>query len=426
MKRYLTLYYASISLTNSILSVLWWFICFWRNPAKSRSILIDLIERNYQTGSWFIFGSARSSLAAFLRAADIGNDDQVIISSYTCLAVSTAIVSVGAVPVYIDINSLTLNIDESSIWPAVTDKTKAIIIQHTLGNPAAIIEIRHKAHAQGLIVIEDCALSMGTKDSGRYVGTLGDAAIFSMELSKILSCGWGGLLLINNYKLASVMTRVYSTVPEQPLMQSTADLVQTVISTWCNYPTLVKFPGRYVMWLCEKIGFFRQSTPLLEFEGVVASNFIQKMGGAQTLLAILQWRNFREVTDQCAANHMFFTRELKALGFIVHDESKADVTLVANRVSFLVKSPKQMIDFFRRERVDLGVWFDGPLSPLPKNVVFNYQPGSYHRAEQVAVNVINIPCHNRLSINDKVKIVATLRLYTKAHPDAQCVNLVPL
>jgi perosamine synthetase len=280
------------------------------------------------------------------------------------------------------------------------------------------VEIQHKAHAKGLLVIEDCALSLGTKFGDQYVGSQGDAAIFSMELSKILSSGWGGLLLVNNASLVPEIKQVYDDVPEQGIVQSTRDIIQTIISTWCSYPILLEFPGKYVWWLCVKTGLFRQSTPESEFKGVVAPNFINKMGGAQTLLAILQWRDYRKITEACAANHVFFSNELKTLGYTVHCEENENVVMVANRVSFLVKNRSQMIQVFRREKIELGVWFDGPLSPVPTADIFNYQIGSFPSAEHIAIHVVNIPCHNRLSVNDKKKIVKILRAYTKANPDA--------
>jgi perosamine synthetase len=422
MIRHITLYYASISLKNTVLSVLWWLVLFWRSPAQHRARLTELIGHKYHEGSWFVFGSARSGLAAFLNASGVGQGDEVIISSYTCLAVPTAIVAVGATPVYIDINPRSLSLDEKLLWSSVTARTKAIIVQHTLGNPAPIVEIQRKAIAKGLLVIEDCALSLGTKIGDQYVGTLGDAAIFSMELSKTLSSGWGGLLLVNNTNLVPEIMQVYDDVPEQGIVQSTKDLIQTIISTWCSYPTLFEFPGKYVFWLCEKTRLFRQSTPESEFDGIVAPNFVEKMGGAQTLLAILQWQNFRDITDQCAANHDFFCNELKSLGYLVHCEENENVVMVANRVSFLVKNPPQIIQLFKREKIELGVWFDGPLSPVPTADVFNYQTGSFPSAEHVASHAVNIPCHNRLSVNDKKKIVEILRAYTKTNPDALCVT----
>ena len=412
--RYITLYWASISLRTSLIALSLWLLLFWRKPEDLRSKLKKQIARSYGEGCWYAFGSARSGLACFLKTF-LNQSDEVIVSAYTCLAVSTGIIATGAVPVYVDIDSDTLSIDESRIWNAVTSRTKAIVVQHTLGNPAPIQEIRHKANEMGLLVIEDAALSLGTRVKDRHVGTFGDAAIFSMELSKTLSCGWGGLLLVNNADLISAMNQAYAMVPEQSRVRSTFDLVQTVISTWCSHPLLVNFPGKYVMWLCWKLGLFRPSTPAVEFKGGIEPNFLRKMGAAQTLLATLQWRRFREVTDECASNYALFADELRALGYTVHSPQDHNVHPIANRVSFLVDKRDDLLKHFRDMHIELGVWFDGPLSPVPTDKIFNYKIGAFPVAERVAKHVVNIPCHNRLTDRDKMNIIQHLRDCTERH-----------
>lgn len=417
MTRYISLYWASISLGTTVIALMSWLVSFWRKPANRRAELIKQLGESYGQGTWYTFCSARSGLACFLKTF-VNQGDEVIVSAYTCLAVPTGLVAAGAVPVYVDIDSDTLAINEARLWEAVTPKTKAIIVQHTLGNPASIEEICHKAHQFGLLVIEDCALSLGTKINGCYVGTFGDAAIFSMELSKTLSCGWGGLLLVNNIKLVDAMDQSYESVPEQLIAKSTRDLLQTMISTWCSHPLLMDFPGKYIMWLSWKVGLFRPSTPPVEFKGIVANDFLQKMGGAQILLARLQWRRFELIAAACANNHALFAAELRALGYIVHAPQDQTIRAVANRVSFLVKEREQMLNYFRTNHIDLGVWFDGPLSPVPTEAVFNYKVGEFPAAEIVANQVVNIPCHNRLSLRDKQNIIACLRAFKKLHPNS--------
>ncbi|MBT5469377.1 MAG: hypothetical protein HOK41_02125 [Nitrospina sp.] len=418
MKRSIDLYHASISLKNTLLCLFWWFITFWRKPALYRAKLIELLDLTYHTGGWYLFGSARSSLSAFLKAAGIGRGDEVVLSSYTCLAVPTAIVAVGANPVYVDIDFNSLSIDKIKIWEAVSDKTKAIIVQHTLGIPASVDEIKHEAYDRDILVIEDCALAIGSKLNGILVGTTGDASIFSMELSKTLSCGWGGLLLINNPKLVHHMTQFYGEVPEQEILSSTFDLLQTIISTWCEHPIFINFPGKYLMWLLNKLRIFRPSTPSSEFGGVVGENFIHKMGGAQTLLAILQWNVFTKITGLCATNHKIFRKELKSLGYHVNGEDINNAEYVANRVSFLVNNKTQIREYFQKEKIVLGEWFDGPLTPVPSAPVFNYQAGIFPKAELIASHVVNLPCHNRLSEFDVDHMIRVLRNYTQSNPEA--------
>ena len=209
--RQISLYWSSISLSNTIAALVVWSLSFWKKPISRRVKFARQLSKLYSEGAWYLFGSARSSITCFLKAV-VKPEDEVIVSAYTCLAVPTAVVAAGAVPVYVDINSKTLAIDEHKIWCSITNKTKVIIVQHTLGNPAEVMKIREKAHKLGILILEDCALAIGTKINGCNVGTFGDAAIFSMELSKTLSSGWGGLLLVRNQSLIQEVENIYSSI----------------------------------------------------------------------------------------------------------------------------------------------------------------------------------------------------------------------
>jgi len=421
--RKISLYWASISLDITIHVLFRWILVFWQNPAVLREKLVYQISKSYCEGDWYMFGSARSGLSLFLKTL-VNEGDEVIISSYTCLAVPSAVIAADAVPVYIDIEPNTLSINEAQLWSAVNKKTKAIVIQHTLGNPASIQKISRKANSLGLLVIEDCALSLGTLIEGRNVGTFGDASIFSMELSKTLSCGWGGLLLVNNTDLVPKISRSYISVPEQPILKSTCDLLQTIISTWCTHPKFFEFPGKYIMQLCWKIKLFRPSTPKEEFMGVTAKDFLHKMGKAQTLLATLQWRKSQTVTATCAKNYAMLVKNLRSLGYATHASQNKKIKGVANRVSFLANNRTEMMDFFRNKHIELGLWFDGPLSPVPIKKIFNYKAGTFPVAESIAEQVVNIPCHNRLSGDDIEIILSCLKEYTKLYNDSNNIKAV--
>lgn len=337
------LYYNSISLKNTIVAFFWSVLSLGRRPKLLREGLEIELKKIYSKKEWFFFSSARGGLAFFLKSNCIssGGGGEVILSAYTCLAVPTAIIAAGGVPVYVDIDTDSLAMDEKEIWNKVTNNTKAIIVQHTLGISAPISSIYNKAKSLGIIVIEDCALSIGTKIDNSYVGTCADAAIFSMELSKTLSCGWGGLLLINNLSLLNSANRDYIKVPEISKYQSIKDLLQTIISTWCVHPRLLHFPGKYVFWIFSKLGFFRKSTPEIEFKGLISNNFVSKIGFAQTLLARLQWKRFKSLIDICAVNNYYIREELKASGFKVHENKSYKEEMVSNRVSFIVQDRKK-------------------------------------------------------------------------------------
>src|SRR5579871_3437689 len=143
-----------------------------------------------------------AALEIALRALGIGCGDEVIVPPYTFVATASAVLAVGATPVFVDIDGDTLNIDPQQIEPAITARTRALIPVHIAGRPADMDAIRAIAGRRGLRVIEDAAQAHGAAWRGVKVGALGDLGTFSFQASKNLNAGEGGMLVSNNETLA--------------------------------------------------------------------------------------------------------------------------------------------------------------------------------------------------------------------------------
>lgn len=153
--------------------------------------------------------SGTDALHLPLLAAGIKAGDEVITTAFTFIATAEAIRYVGAIPVFVDIDPETLNIDTSKINTAISDKTRAIIPVHLFGQPADMDEIRSIAVHHGLFVLEDCAQSFGSTYRKRMTGAIGDVGAFSFFPSKNLGCyGDGGLIATNDDEIAR-QVRIY-------------------------------------------------------------------------------------------------------------------------------------------------------------------------------------------------------------------------
>ena len=136
------------------------------------------------------------ALLLALRALGIGAGDEVITTPFTFIATAEVVGLLGAVPVFVDIDPVTFNLDPALVESAITEKTKAIIPVHLFGQPCDMDPLLAVARKHGLKVIEDCAQAFGARYKGRIVGTLGDAGCFSFFPSKNLACyGDGGLVI---------------------------------------------------------------------------------------------------------------------------------------------------------------------------------------------------------------------------------------
>lgn len=137
-----------------------------------------------------------------LHALNIGQGDEVIVTSRTFIASISSIVNAGATPVFADVELDNQNISARTISAVLTDKTKAIICVHLAGWPCEMDDIMALAEQHNLFVIEDCAQAHGAKYKGRSVGSIGHIGAWSFCQDKIMTTGGeGGMLTTNNEKL---------------------------------------------------------------------------------------------------------------------------------------------------------------------------------------------------------------------------------
>jgi len=138
-----------------------------------------------------------------LRAANVGWGDEVIVPAYTFQATAAAPMAAGAIPVIVDIDPETYCIDPKAVEAAITPQTRAIIPVHLGAQMADMDAIMEIARRHDLIVVEDCAHAHGAKWRGQGAGTFGHFGSFSMQSSKILTAGEGGILLCRTPELAA-------------------------------------------------------------------------------------------------------------------------------------------------------------------------------------------------------------------------------
>lgn len=158
----------------------------------------EWIERKTGTAKCLLTTSCTHATEMAALLADIREGDEVIMPAYTFVSTADAFVLRGAVPVFVDIRPDTMNIDETLIEAAITEKTRAIVPVHYAGVACemdTIMEIAGKYH---LMVIEDAAQGIMSAYKGRALGTIGDYGCFSFHETKNYSMGEGGALLIRD------------------------------------------------------------------------------------------------------------------------------------------------------------------------------------------------------------------------------------
>jgi perosamine synthetase len=152
--------------------------------------------------------SGTASLYAALIAANVKQDDEVLLPSFTFVATANSVVAAGAKPIFVDINREDYTIDISDLKSRITKKSKAILPVHLYGHPSDMDEIIELADKYSLHIIEDACQSLGSIYKKKQTGTFGIMGCFSLYASKVLTAGEGGAVATNNDHIADKLKMI--------------------------------------------------------------------------------------------------------------------------------------------------------------------------------------------------------------------------
>lgn len=346
------------------------------------------------------FASARMCFYAVMKAIGIKEKDEVILNGSTCAVMVNAVIRIGAVPVFSDISPVTFGSCPEGIKQVLTNKSKLIVAQHSFGIPCEINKIRELAKSKNIFLLEDCALSVGSKYMNKIVGTFSNASIFSTDRSKPINSILGGLVYTEDKKLHKALQEIHSQT--KSLSSNKQDLIWNEFlfeRKYFNprgnkkYNLLNSFSN-----LKSKLFNNKHSPFLNEDSGILVSqtypypsklpNFIAEIG----ILAIDKWKLELETKQKNLKKYLKFF-EKKGYGSFI---SKAyyDNNLQINPSRFVFSMPEgQKL----RKKLDKHIdttwtWFLYPIVdtnlPLYK---FGYKSGSCPISESIGINIINLP-----------------------------------
>ena len=164
----------------------------WKSVELEKEICKTFGSRYAQLTS-----SGTAALTTALAALGLGAGDEVIMPSFTFVASFEAVLSVGAVPVLVDVDE-TLTLNPQAVLNAITRKTKCVMPVHMCGSMADLDALVHICKEHHLILLEDACQSIGGTYKGRALGTIGHAGTFSFDFVKTITCAEGGVVMTNN------------------------------------------------------------------------------------------------------------------------------------------------------------------------------------------------------------------------------------
>jgi dTDP-4-amino-4,6-dideoxygalactose transaminase len=179
----------------------------WGNPDCGGEVALFEKEFAAFCGSKYALSCVNGSVALRIAiiACGVKPGDEVIVPPYTFIATASIVIEANCVPVFVDIDPRTYNMDASKIEAAITSRTKAIIPVHFAGQACEMDQILAVAAKYGLRVIEDACHAHGAEYKGKKLGSIGDAGCFSFQSSKNLTSGEGGMVITDDDKLYQMM-----------------------------------------------------------------------------------------------------------------------------------------------------------------------------------------------------------------------------
>lgn len=370
-----------------------------------------------QVGEWFskyfpgfqieFFNSGRSALLALLKSFEIGQDDEVLVQAFTCVAVPNSIIWAGAKPVYVDIDE-TFNMNVKDIQKKITKNTKALIVQHTFGIAADMNQVSSFCKKHKILLIEDCAHALGATYNGEKLGSIGDAAFFSFGRDKVISSVWGGAAIINSparpgrAKLAEYQKSLSYPSHFWILQQLLHPIAFSII-----LPLYSNGIGKIILLLMQKMKLLSIPVYSQEKRGIKPEEFPKKYPNALAMLLVNQLKKLDKYNLMRRQTAKFYRESFCAVKNI--ELPKIREGSIYLRYPLLAKDLDQMRQIARRSGIILGNWYHNIIDP--KGVDYEavgYKKGSCPKAEKYASRIINLP--TRISLSEAVRVVEAVKM----------------
>jgi dTDP-4-amino-4,6-dideoxygalactose transaminase len=230
---------------------------------------LSILSKIYTASDLFLTHSATGGLEIIATLLNLNDGDEIIMPSFTFVSTAISFVNKGVVPVFVDINPSTLNIDESKIEAAITPKTKAIIGVHYAGHACNLIQLKKICTTHKLALIEDAAMGFGSNYGNIPLGSYGDFGVISFDITKHIQAVQGGLLLINNKDFSKRAHQIYNIGTNRDEYKN-GDV---------PYYEWVDFGSKYQMNELNAVVLFEQlsnSTKLLNFRKKLTQSYYSK------------------------------------------------------------------------------------------------------------------------------------------------------
>jgi len=348
------------------------------------------------------FAYGRSALWAFFKALGIENSE-IIMPAYTCVVVAHAIVLSGNIPRFVDITLYDYNMDLDQVESAINERTRVIIATHLFGYPlnvdrlSEIVRDAEKRYGHKIWVIQDCAHSFGARWKGKLVCNEGDAALFGLNISKMITSVFGGMLTTNNAELNQKMRSWRDAHFHQP---GALKSLKRSIYLLATYPAFNESIYGLVHWLQESTPFLNRLTKAYHLDGKIhfPPDYLDQMLPVEARVGLEQLKKYPEILlNRQETVHLYDSQLRKYVCWTLPPIVEGSTY---SHYAVLVSERENVLKAFLNHGVQLGQLIDYSIPHMREyGEYMNKQ--DYPNSKQCSMQIINLPIHSSLHSQNK-------------------------
>lgn len=392
---------------RALLSPIKWFD--FRETEKFENEFAAYFGKKYKA---IAVNAGRSAMYLILKVLGIGAGDDVVVQALTCVAVPNSIIWLDANPVYADVDD-TFNIDPKDLSEKISEKTKAIVTQHSFGIPASFEKIQKVARSSKkgskVYIIEDCALALGAKYKGRKVGTLGDVSFFSTGRDKVISSVFGGVILCKDKRLYERLKEERDRLEYPSFLWVIQQLLHPILFSIAlptyNFGFGKLTLGKLIIFLSQILKLTSKPVYREEEVGGRPKQFPKKMPGVLAILAQNQFRKLEEFNKHRRKLAKIYFRSIKDKSFKLPPNVNGSIWV---RFPVITEKANEVMKCAKSREILLGDWYKDLVVPVEKPFYVNYSRGSCPNAEKLLGKMLNLPTYPNLGEQQVKEVIGAI------------------
>ena len=347
-----------------------------------------------------LYFRGRVGLSKILSGLGISHGDKVLMQAFTCVAVPEAIISIGATPIYVDIEKNGVNMDPKKIEECLLSNTeiKAIIVQHTFGIMANMEIIAEISKRYNLHLIEDCCHVLGSSINGKKAGSWGIASFNSFEWGKPIIAGIGGSVDTNDKKLETYLQKNYKKLLNPSLLLNIKNTLQMTAFFLLYRPSLY-WPIKDMFHFFSKIGLITGNYSYHKNISINNKEYSMKMPVINKVF--LKYSNLkinRTLEHRKKIGELYYTL-LNDIESISIPFIPKNLEIYYCRFPILVKDKQLLLAIARERHFEISSWYDSPIHPLGSEQLIDvgYKNGSCLNVEKLCASIVSLPVNSRVT-----------------------------